>query len=143
MPRHSHVGIGVAELAQTQQASRQNEGKSSQSRGKAAAVQTNRDQADVKGRKMLSQGSEAKQTTVGINGGKNYEFKHRISTRNVAENVEMMVQIPGTSRPNPQNDLTPSQTGLGVERKSRTNARDKDTSNAYASMALTLSRNKK
>ena len=129
------------ELAQTQQASRQNKGRSSQSRGKAATNSANVPRpGGRKRRKMFSQRSEANRTTVGINGGKNYEFKHRISTQNGAENVKMMVQIPETSSSNPQEP----QTGLGctqAKRKSRTNARDKDTSKAYASMALTWSRN--
>ena len=56
--------------------------------------------------KMFSQRSETNRTMVGINGGKNDEFMQRIH----AESVNMMVQIPGASRPNPQENLDASQT---------------------------------
>ena len=131
-------------MAQTQQTSRQNKGRSSQSRGKADANRANVPRpGGRKRRKMFSQRSEANRTTVGMNGGKKYEFKHAKWCRK----LKMMVQIPQTSRPNPQENLRPvcgwnaSQTQKQNKRKSRTNARDKDTTNAYASTALTLSRN--
>ena len=108
-----------------------------------SATQKASRQKKGKRRKMFSQRSEANRTTVGINGGKNYEVKHRISAHNCAENVKMMVHILGRSRPNQTLKRTSDRFGGGTQakRKSKTNARDKDTSKAYASMALTLSRN--
>ena len=100
------------------------------------SVQTYRDQADASG-KMFSQRSEANRTTVGINGG-----RIRIQTQNLHAKWCRKRHDHG---PNTRDKQTRTSDRFGggtqAKRKSRTNARDKNTSKAYAFMALTLSRN--